>query len=170
MVVYDFDKWDGMNENRVTPISLARFEELLRLYCHVDHRLLLYKNIVEPNFKLGFFFKSEKKMDSYLQTIRSIQKDSSFPDRDESITCYNFIESDTVGVTYVVIPFLNSMFAISTSKDAPECISSCKKGYWKGEVKWLEQLPKRELWTDYPCLLMEKDIWDMWVLNKKASK
>jgi hypothetical protein len=169
MVIYDFDKWDGMNENRVTPISLARFEELMRLYCHSNPNMILYKTIVDPTFKLGFFFKSEKKMDSYLKSIKNTLKDASFPDRDESILCYNFWEEDTIGTTFAVLPFLNSMFAISPTVGTPDSLEACKKGYWKGDIKWLEKMSKREMWTDYPCLLIEKDIWDMMQLNKKKK-
>jgi hypothetical protein len=173
MVIYDYDKWDGMNENRVTPITLARFEELMRMYCHANTDLIMYKTIVEPSFKLGFFFKSKKKVDSYFQDMVKMKTsltDASFPSRDESILCYNYLDEDEVGVAFVVIPFLNSMFAISSTSGAPDSLENCKKGYWKGEVKWFEKLQHRELWTDFPCLLIEKDIWDMMLENKKASE
>jgi hypothetical protein len=165
MLIYELDKWNGMNESRITPIDIDMFLSLLDAYCH-NPKYFLYKNIVKPKTKIGFFFKSAKKIDSFLEDmeINGIPKDKSYPDRDESLFCYNYEEK--YGTVYYVFPFLNSLLALSTSSGEPEVLENCKKGYWKGLVKWLDNLPNRELWTDYPCLLIEKELWDTFKENR----
>jgi hypothetical protein len=158
MLIFELDKWTGMNESRITPITLIKFKELLKTYCYESQ--YLYKNIIDPKTKIGFFFKSPKKLDSYLAHIElnGIPSDTSFPHRDESLLCYNYEEK--AGTVFYVIPFINTLFAISPTNRKPDSLDNCKKGYWKGQIKWLDKLPHREMWTDYPCLLIEKELWD----------
>jgi len=152
-------KWDKFNdiiEDRIDKITMDDFLSLLETKSH--NSLFVYKKIYQPNFTFGYFKKSYKHIDSYIDLRLTEKNDVTYPRRTHSIVC-STKEEDELGTTFLVFPFKESLFTIKQGED-------CLKGYWKDKIKWLEKFSNNELWTDNDCLLIKKSIWD----NLKLSK
>lgn len=169
MNIFNFDRWNDLNEDRITPIGLEKFNELLNKYAHTNQNVFLYKKIINPKTKVGVFFKTTKQFENHVNELKTGEKQewNGFPLRDMSLVCYNYIEKEE-GETFVIFPFKSSLFTISPKKEWDIDVNSenCNKGYWTDKIKWLENLDQRELWTESPCLIISKKLWDS--LNKKS--
>ena len=127
---------------------------------------------------LILFFKSKKSVSDYLkkEEIEQFPIDMwrSYPLRNESLVCYNYLEDvdEHLGETFLIFPFKNSLFTIAPEREYnydPE-IDKYRKGYWSDKIMWLDNLNEREMWTDSPCLIIKKSLWDSWnnIYTRKA--
>lgn len=168
MNIYNFDRWNDLNEERIEPLSTEKFQELLKKYAHSNQNLFLYKKIINPKTKVGIFLKSTKQFESHINELKSGKKQewNGFPSRDMSLVCYNYIEEEE-GETFIVFPFKASLFTISPNKEWNSELQSedCNKGYWTDKIKWLDKLNNREMWTESPCLIISEKLWN--ILNEK---
>ena len=161
MKICRWDRWTDIKEDRIDSIDIQEFKKILKEKCHTDQHL--YKKIYQPKFKQGIFSKSLKVTESYFGKKQTTNEDTwkAYPIREYSLTCYNYEESGE-GVTYLVFPFKDSLFTISPVKESSHdgVVDNYKKGYWKDNIKWLEQLNERELWTESDCLVIEQELYN----------
>lgn len=167
-MICQWEKWVDLKEDRIIPINKDIFYSMNDRYTHTNTNFFLYKKIHNPTFNIGVFFKSKKSVSEYLKKEEIQQFPTelwrSFPIRDESLVCYNYLEDvdDHIGETYLVFPFKNSLFTIAPEREFnydPE-VSKYTKGYWSDKIMWLDNLNDRELWTDSPCIIIKKSLWD----------
>lgn len=145
-------KWEKFNdiiENRVEKITLENFLSLLR---NTNNNIFVYKKIYNPDFTFGYYKKSIKKIDDYLELPIKEKTDDSYPKKNYSLVCSTH-EEEEIGTTFLVFPFKESLFTIKEDENY-------YKGYWKDKIKWLEKFDKNELWTEDDCILIKKSIWD----------
>jgi hypothetical protein len=169
MNIYNFDRWNDLNEERITPISLDKFKELMNKYAHSNQNVFLYKKIINPKSKIGIFYTTTKQFENHIKELKSGEKQEwyGFPQRELSLVCYNYVEKEE-GETFIVFPFKSSLFTISSKKEWDNEVTSenCNKGYWTDKIKWMENLDHREFWTESPCLIISEKTWLS--INKKV--
>lgn len=159
MEIFKWEKWNDMREERILPLDLNDFKDLLEKegYQYKDQHL--FKKIYKPNFEYGVFYKSIKKLEKYesFNFINSIP-DNTYPDRINSLVCFSDKEDENLGVDFIVLPFKEALFTINKLYKGGK-MDNLKKGFWKRKIKWFENMEKTELWTDSPCLLIREDLW-----------
>ena len=159
MKIFRWDRWTDLKEDRINSIDISEFKTLLEQNCYTDK--FLYKKIYDPDFEVGLYKKSKKITENYYKNkpeVTDKKSWNSFPLRENSLVCYNY-EEQSEGKTFLVFPIKNSLFTISPLKES--CydldINRYNKGYWSNDIKWLENLDKREIWTESDCLVIDKE-------------
>lgn len=171
-----WNKWLDIKEDRIIPLNKSMFTDMLNEHTNINNcPIFLYKKIYKPSFDIGVFFKSKKSVlvsESEYLTINTdfflseSESWKTFPMRTESLVCYNYLEDvdEHIGETFIVFPFKNSLFTIAPEREYNyteyQEIDKYKKGYWSDKIKWLDGLTEREMWTDSPCIIIKKSLWD----------
>lgn len=145
MILFSYDEWVEVNEERITKISLKKFTELYEKYAHNNNQIL-YKRIHNPDFTIGLF----KKDADYSTSLQPI--------KEKSLTCLQNDKHIPNTELFIVVPFKGALFSILHREEL-------KKGYWKDRIEWLNTLQEKELWTESSCLLIHEKVWNEFIIK-----
>ena len=152
MKICKWDKFNDINEDRITNISISEFFSLLK---KTHNNIFLYKQIYNPTFICGYFNKSFKNnIDDYLNLSILEKTDISYPKRNYSLVC-SPKNDEEIGTSFLVFPYKESLFTIKEN-------DNYYKGYWRDKIKWMDKIQDNELWTEDECLLIQKSVWDIY--------
>ena len=160
MEIFKWKQWNDMREDRISPITLEQFEELLTKECHNFETHVLYKKIYKPEFDYGFFSKARKKIELY-NVFENNNLDKTYPTRNNSLVCFKEKDNEILGEGFIILPYKNSLFTIDKINNE----RYINKGYWSNNIKWYDAIKNADLWTDSNCLLIKESLW-INIINK----
>lgn len=139
---------NNIMENRITKLNENVFQSLLK---NTNKDLYIFKKILNDDFNFGLFENKDTiNINDYKYDDNDLNIDYSYPNKETSLVCSTY-ETDTIGTTYIVLPYKDAFFTI---KDKDNYL----KGFWSEKVIWLNKFTKNELWTNDKCLLIKKDL------------